>query len=143
VNQPFGLTVGMAVTTIVWLLALTVFVFALWFHRDTEKADRQERPAKPPGRAQEPRKPAPGLPLPDRPPTDGVDALRGSGPLPARDRPPPPTPRQWVETHPPPVPPQPDPAPATEQIRPDRRAAGRWGQGPGGVWGYQPPEETK
>jgi len=155
VTEPYTLTVGAAVATAAWLLGLTAMTFALWFHRDGQKtaqtgktAPTRNRPVKPPQRPQDARKPPPGSPSdPPAQPQAPTAALKGSGPLP-RDRPPPP--RQWVDTHPdvpattdtPAITPETDPAPPTEDIR-TTRARGRYAEGPGGTWGYQPPEEKR
>jgi hypothetical protein len=153
-NEPFTPTVGGVLALAVWLLALTALTLAQWFHRDTDQtgntAQTRKRAAKAPQRPASARKPPPGTPSdPHAREEDHTEALKGSGPLPVRDRPPPPPPpRQWLDEHQPTtdmraVQPETNPEPATEQIRPSRKASGRYVEGPGGSWSYQRPEETK
>ncbi len=161
-NEPYVPTLGGLIALIVWLLALTTLTLALWFHRGTDTKTQtgnttptRNAPAKPPQRPQEPRKPPPGSPSDPHAHDEGLTAaLSGSGPLPlTRDlntRPPPPTPKQWVETHTEPattdmraVQPETSPAPATEQIRPGRKPSGQWGEDEHGNWTYKPGGTTR
>ncbi len=150
-NEPYQLTVGVAIAAAVWLLALTVMTLTNWFKHGTDEKDQSGKtaqtrnvPAKAPQRPQEPRKPPP--PSTDTPETV-LSPLKGSGPLPPnRDRPPPPpAPKQWLEEHQPTqqmraVQPETNPEPATEQIRPSRRPAGQWAEDQHGNWSYNPEE---
>jgi hypothetical protein len=152
VSQPYTVPLLGLVLVLVWNLCLTLFALWLWFTRDSNPAQTgkttqtRKRPEKPGEGAQEPRKPPGGLPVPDKAPPTVLDALKGSGPLPVRDRPPPPPPpRQWLDEHQPTtdmraVQPETNPEPATEQIRPSRRPAGQWAEDQHGNWSYNPEE---